>query len=795
MPNINITVREKIAHTIGNPHIVCGNSDYVVHFDFDAEWDAYETKTARFIWGGKYTDVLFEGTECPVPVIMDAYGVLVGVYAGELHTTTVAAIDTDKSILSGNATESEASTEMWESVDAVLRKKIDAPQVAQVGEVLTVEAVDADGKPTKWKTAPAAAEQKQADWAQNDETAADYVKNRPFYNEEIPYTIIAQAVVPATSERVLFGNINEMYAKALNDNQIQKYVNAIVVNGVKIAAEYTGSSSWYQYYDTAIFKGGDIVECRVSKQQNVVQLTMNDASDMTFEVGTKYTIIFLNASQSSYTYHTIGADYIPIGSGLNVKDGRIVSSVGQKYLEGKNEDAGDVFNDISNNIASGHYSHAEGYSVTASGDYGSHAEGYRTVASKRSSHAEGDGTSASGEYSHAEGSTTIASGLSSHAEGYGTVAKGIDAHAEGRYTIASAEQQHVQGRSNIEDTKGVYAHIVGNGDSNNKRSNAHTLDWDGNAWFSGDVYVGSTSGTNKDDGSKKLVTEDEVSKCHRITIIPTQSDDGTITYDSNYPASYIYHIALSDGPILNGNSIECAIMPIDGQGALPVLNYTGMSLTRNNDGSVGLAFEFSSYVSGKHISAEIKDTISGFRTDDEEVLSTVVTVTESASLPTPTTAQPGQIVRVKSVDESGKITETEADDLDYVKNYYSWNEFKPELQAGQRPEIVMLSNQSHGADDNVPSHAWVYPCVLYFSRQGNTSYSYLMVGADGSTYEINYSHTKGNFSIVKKRLNIPSPETVLVGQIIKVKTIRDGSGGYAISKGSQMGHCPLIRSD
>ena len=62
-------------------------------------------------------------------------------------------------------------------------KKIDAPQVAQVGEVLTVEEVDADGKPKKWKTAPAAAEQKQADWNQNDETAADYVKNRPFYTK------------------------------------------------------------------------------------------------------------------------------------------------------------------------------------------------------------------------------------------------------------------------------------------------------------------------------------------------------------------------------------------------------------------------------------------------------------------------------------------------------------------------------------------------------------------------------------------------------------------------------------
>lgn len=66
--------------------------------------------------------------------------------------------------------------------DAIGRK-IEAPQTAQVGEVLTVEEVDEDGKPTKWKTA--AAEQKQADWAQNDETAADYVKNRPLWKKTV----------------------------------------------------------------------------------------------------------------------------------------------------------------------------------------------------------------------------------------------------------------------------------------------------------------------------------------------------------------------------------------------------------------------------------------------------------------------------------------------------------------------------------------------------------------------------------------------------------------------------------
>lgn len=72
------------------------------------------------------------------------------------------------------STPTEART--WKELDD---KKIDAPQTAAVGEVLTVEEIGEDGKPTKWRTAPAAAEQKQADWAQNDPTKPDYILNRP----------------------------------------------------------------------------------------------------------------------------------------------------------------------------------------------------------------------------------------------------------------------------------------------------------------------------------------------------------------------------------------------------------------------------------------------------------------------------------------------------------------------------------------------------------------------------------------------------------------------------------------
>ena len=155
----------------------------------------------------------------------------------------------------------------------------------------------------------------------------------------------------------------------------------------------------------------------------------------------------------------------------------------------------------SGTIASGEYSHAEGAGPKASGA-ASHAEGYRTTASGQTSHAEGNQTEASSSSSHAEGDNTTASGNSSHAEGYSTTASGEYSHAEGRTTIAQGNNQHVQGKYNIADT--TSAHIMGNGSGSSNRSNAHTLDWSGNAWFAGDVYTGSTSGTNKDDGSVKL---------------------------------------------------------------------------------------------------------------------------------------------------------------------------------------------------------------------------------------------------------------------------------------------------
>lgn len=137
--------------------------------------------------------------------------------------------------------------------------------------------------------------------------------------------------------------------------------------------------------------------------------------------------------------------------------------------------------------ASGERSHAECDNSTASG-FASHAEGSGSIASQNSSHAEGYRTQANAKVSHAEGyQTKTTDGMASHAEGAFSEAKGQSSHVEGLYTKASSKNQHVQGRYNIEDTENKYAHIVGNGTSEEARSNAHTLDWEGNAMYAGDV--------------------------------------------------------------------------------------------------------------------------------------------------------------------------------------------------------------------------------------------------------------------------------------------------------------------
>ena len=215
----------------------------------------------------------------------------------------------------------------------------------------------------------------------------------------------------------------------------------------------------------------------------------------------------------------------------------------------------------SNTTASGDYSHAEGAGATASG-YVSHAEGEETTASGYCSHAEGYGTTASGQASHAEGESTTVSGYVSHAEGTGT--------------IASSDYQHVQGQYNIEDTTNTYAHIVGNGTADNTRSNAHTLDWNGNGWYAGKLSQDGTPTEDKDLTTKKYVDK----------LKPIDEDyNNTYSTVNNYPFS---DIIVSDSLLyvsLTGTisfSVRLKNKPLQNQTVSLSCNNASMSLSANS---------------------------------------------------------------------------------------------------------------------------------------------------------------------------------------------------------------------
>ena len=183
------------------------------------------------------------------------------------------------------------------------------------------------------------------------------------------------------------------------------------------------------------------------------------------------------------------------------------------YAEGQSVEASGLVSHAEGYIthAIGKYSHAEGASTQAT-SWASHSEGYNTSATGRYGHAEGRDTIASGTGSHAEGITmaievpdntgnipSTASGMASHAEGGGCIASGQCSHAEGVITSAHGTGAHAQnyrttaysyfqtamGRYNKEDRTGTYAVIVGNGSQDDMRSDAFTIDWDGNIQYAG----------------------------------------------------------------------------------------------------------------------------------------------------------------------------------------------------------------------------------------------------------------------------------------------------------------------
>ena len=330
----------------------------------------------------------------------------------------------------------------------------------------------------------------KSDWNQNDENALGYINNRPFYAEDPVETTILNNISITTTA-------NNGYAQLPEDFALENFQTyRVVFDGV----EY--SCKCYMLWGTPVIGNGLIAGAETG------------GNNEPFLCVGGHKLIYISTA-GTYTISVV-----EFREEIHVLDEKFISYKPGMIVEGTL--CAETFNDCSANYATGMYSHAEGYNTEASGNYShaqgfdttasgnfAHVEGYKAEASGSTAHAEGFESVAAGDYSHAEGHTGRANGDMSHAEGHKTTANGHYSHAEGLNTISTADASHVQGKYNVEDTAGDYAHIVGNGSANTLRSNAHTIDWDGNAWFAGDIYVGGT-GQNDTGNVVKLATITEV---------------------------------------------------------------------------------------------------------------------------------------------------------------------------------------------------------------------------------------------------------------------------------------------
>ena len=101
----------------------------------------------------------------------------------------------------------------------------------------------------------------------------------------------------------------------------------------------------------------------------------------------------------------------------------------------------------------------------------------------------GQQNSVTGNTSFAFGSDHNISGNLSSCFGLSNQCNGLYSFAAGRGSQSNRRSQFCFGEFNIYESalnqRGLYVEIVGNGNSNDERSNARTLDWSGNEWLSG----------------------------------------------------------------------------------------------------------------------------------------------------------------------------------------------------------------------------------------------------------------------------------------------------------------------
>ena len=139
MHSIPIQVAGKVA-LCPKRYLISSNSDYVLQFTFDSEWDASPVKTARILFDDQCVDLAFSGNSVALPKIPACTSLSVGVFSDSLATTAaelgciVSVADTDCTVL--DPLEDTQYTQLFAILNAMANKQVSSLSLA--ADTLTI---------------------------------------------------------------------------------------------------------------------------------------------------------------------------------------------------------------------------------------------------------------------------------------------------------------------------------------------------------------------------------------------------------------------------------------------------------------------------------------------------------------------------------------------------------------------------------------------------------------------------------------------------------------------------------
>ena len=329
------------------------------------------------------------------------------------------------------------------------------------------------------------------DLDQNDADALDYVKGRTHYR-----TIVPSSTIKSRSLRIVGAPL------PLGDPSM---ACALWHFGESCFLRYGGTGKEVYLPPATLVDGRKVFEVPIPGMFTVILSVNPDLNSFTYEHTSSGAFeCTLQYPLAQYEYHKLGLEYLPNAIG----DGTVANFAGMT-ANGTFNKYSDVYERIEKNVIK---------STPGSGIYCAVADSY-TINKENGYYELVNPTLRQGLYSAPVGKYIMS-------DFTGSLYAGDFYKSKNVYEVVEQKGGNDDGWSIVVDAytvfienttdRGEFIHVVGNGTSDTDRSNAHTLDWEGNAWYAGSVEGKAMILPSTSEGSTKRF---------KVTV----DDSGTLT--------------------------------------------------------------------------------------------------------------------------------------------------------------------------------------------------------------------------------------------------------------------------